>query len=189
MWNRYAEDKVIKVGWRTVVSKSFELPDGQKHTYETIDAVGTQTAAVLAVTKDDRIVVARQFRPGPEKYMDELPGGAVDEGEEPAVAAIRELREETGYVSDDLPEFIGTVHPGAYSNTTRNYYILRNCYLGSEQELDTGELVEVRLATPAEVLDNARKARMTDMGAVLLAYEELMELSDTEIGGSDEATN
>ncbi|MCW8131191.1 MAG: NUDIX hydrolase [Planctomycetota bacterium] len=52
---------------------------------------------VLPVTSDGRIVLVRQFRPVVEDYCLELPSGHVEAGEEPGVAARRELMEETGY--------------------------------------------------------------------------------------------
>ncbi len=57
---------------------------------------------VLALTAgpDPRIVFVRQFRFGIDADTLEIPGGVVDPGEDPRAAAIRELREETGYVAD-----------------------------------------------------------------------------------------
>lgn len=46
----------------------------------------------------DEIVCVRQFRPAIDAYTLELPAGLIDDGEDPVMAAIRELREETGYV-------------------------------------------------------------------------------------------
>ena len=45
-------------------------------------------------------ILVKQFRPPVGVYTVELPAGLVDEGESPAAAAVRELREETGLVAD-----------------------------------------------------------------------------------------
>ena len=50
----------------------------------------------------DEIVCVRQFRPAIDAHALELPAGLIDDGEDPAMAAIRELKEETGYVGTVL---------------------------------------------------------------------------------------
>jgi ADP-ribose pyrophosphatase len=44
------------------------------------------------------ILLQKQFRPPVGKVCIEVPAGLVDEGETAEEAALRELREETGYV-------------------------------------------------------------------------------------------
>ncbi len=65
---------------------------------------------VIALTEDRRMVLVRQYRFGTEDFSLEIPGGMVDPGEDPVEAAVRELREETGYAGRGARE-IGGVHP------------------------------------------------------------------------------
>jgi ADP-ribose diphosphatase len=53
--------------------------------------------AVLALTESREVVLVRQFRPGPEAVLVELPAGVVAAGADPAETAAAELLEETGY--------------------------------------------------------------------------------------------
>lgn len=52
---------------------------------------------VVARTTTGEIVLVNQFRFGTEEFSLEVPGGIMEPGEEPVTAALRELREETGF--------------------------------------------------------------------------------------------
>ena len=52
---------------------------------------------VIALTPDHRLVLVRQFRFGTDEFSLEIPGGVIDAGEDPVVAGLRELREESGF--------------------------------------------------------------------------------------------
>jgi 8-oxo-dGTP pyrophosphatase MutT (NUDIX family) len=67
---------------------------------------------VLAITPEQKIVLVRQFRFGSRENSLEPPGGVVEKGEDPIIAGIRELEEETGYVGEN-PELLGSVRPNA----------------------------------------------------------------------------
>lgn len=177
-WRRIEPTIVHKVGYRKVVDKTFIQPDGTQHTYTTMGAEGQRAAACLAITAEGQVIVAKQFRPGPEKMMYELPGGGVEPNEEPQQAAVRELREETGYTPGKVIP-LGAAGRGAYTNGLWYYYLATGCVLsGDGQALDSSEHIEVCLISVDQLLHNARHDQLTDPVAVLYAYDELVKLKE-----------
>jgi ADP-ribose pyrophosphatase len=63
----------------------------------------------LAVARDGRIPLVRQYRPALDRETLELPGGLLDEGEEPAECAARELAEESGFRSVSPLRLLGAL--------------------------------------------------------------------------------
>src|SRR6056300_1563597 len=78
---------------------------------------------VLAITPEQKIVLVRQFRFGSRENSLEPPGGVVEKGEDPIIAGIRELEEETGYVGEN-PELLGSVRPNAAILSNRCHVVI-----------------------------------------------------------------
>lgn len=76
------------------------LPNGEKSQREIVKHPGA--VAVIPITKDNKIVLVKQYRKPLEKALIEIPAGKLDANEQPIVAAIRELEEETGYTTKEL---------------------------------------------------------------------------------------
>ena len=167
-----------KVGFKTVTYKTFKMPDGTRHEFTTWSHEGRQNVAVIALTSDKRVITAKQFRPGPEEIMYELPGGGVDDGEKLEDAARRELKEETGYESATGLVYLGKAYRDAYMNETGNYFIAYDCERTAAQELGANEYAEIELITIGELINKAKQAQLTDGVGVLMAYDKLHELQD-----------
>lgn len=76
------------------------LPNGEKSKREIVKHPGA--VAVIPITKDNKIVLVKQYRKPLERTLVEIPAGKLDANESPLGAAIRELEEETGYTTKDL---------------------------------------------------------------------------------------
>jgi len=174
-WQRIEPTIITKVDYHNVIVKTYTLPDGNMTTRATFLSEGRRAAGVIAVTKDNQIIVARQFRPGPERIMNEIPGGWVEEGEDPQVAAMRELKEETGYTSQNV-SFLGEFSRDSYINGRWFYYLALDCEPTDVQALDDNEFVSVELCSIDEFIHNAKQGNMTDPFAVLAAYDQLLTL-------------
>jgi len=91
-----------------------ELPDGARIEYGVLESGGF--AAVVPVTRGGEVVFVRQWRQPLDAFTLELPSGGVDVGEEPELAARRELLEETGYRAEKL-EHLTSVHTSTGRST------------------------------------------------------------------------
>jgi 8-oxo-dGTP pyrophosphatase MutT (NUDIX family) len=125
---------------------------------------------VVAVTEDDRIVLVRQYRHGSEKVSLEIPGGLIDPHDaDPAAAARRELREESGFEAARV-ELLGvmTPNPALFSNRCHTY-LATGCRPAGELRMDPGEDIEV-VTMPVAELDAAIARGEIDHALVLAAF-------------------
>ena len=118
-------------------------------------------ATIFALTKQQEVVLVRQYRHGAQKVILELPGGAMEAGDEsPMQAARRELLEETGYDSENFIQ-IGCVSPNPANQTNLIYSFLA---LDAEkiggQHLDATEDIEVVLKPLEQVIRMAKSGEL-----------------------------
>ena len=98
--------------------------DGSVRRFELIRFI--DGAFVLPILSDGRILLTRQEQPGRSEFIS-LPGGSFDSpDEDPRKCSLRELREETGYVTDTLIEWM-TYYGTNNVHTEVHYYIARDC--------------------------------------------------------------
>ena len=178
-WKRIGPTKLTRVGWRTIITKTFIDARGDELIFDTIDAEDREFVAVIAITKDKKVIVAQQFRPGPEKVFDEMPGGFVDKGEGHEVAMHRELLEETGYKAGKAV-YLGGYHKDTYMNAVWHIYLATDCAKVAEPVLGDTEDIELRLISIDELIESAKHDGLTDAVGVLMAYDQLLALRDSK---------
>lgn len=143
--------------------------------YIVIESQDWVNAVVL--TKENTLILVKQYRHGVREDILEIPAGAIEEGESPEEAVIREVREETGYVSNEKTIFLGEhyVNPANFTNSIRSYLIL-NAEKLEEQHLDLTEKIEVQeypFKNVDTLIESGELKQLFSINAILLAQKKL----------------
>lgn len=132
-------------------------------------------ANIVALTRDGKVVMVKQYRHGICDVLLEFPGGVVEDGEDPQEGAKRELLEETGYTTSRMIQ-VARLYPNPALQTNALYcYLALDVEKTDEQALDAGEDIEVHLVPLDEVVEMAKRgdfphALMTAVLFSVLAY-------------------
>jgi ADP-ribose pyrophosphatase len=119
---------------------------------------------VLPVTRDGDAILIRQHRAGSLTHVLETPGGVIDPKEinDPTMAALRELEEETGYTSNRML-LLSSCNPNPALQDNRIYYFLAlDCHIATERKHfpDPEENIEVVLVKTHELDQLVRLGRI-----------------------------
>lgn len=135
-----------------------ELPNGKTSTREIIKHPGA--VAVIAITKENKIVMVQQYRKAMERVLVEIPAGKLEKGESPEVTARRELEEETGYTTESLQHLISFYTSPGFADELVHLYFTEDLQILTEKaELDEDEFVdvlEVTLEEAQQMIDDQR---------------------------------
>ncbi|CAM1506119.1 Fc.00g057600.m01.CDS01 [Cosmosporella sp. VM-42] len=143
--------------WTKLVKTTYTDPQGVTRTWESaerrtrpkdadIDGVGI--VAILDKPTGKEIILQKQYRPPIDKVTIEVPAGLIDAGETAEQAAIRELKEETGYVGEVLETSPVMYNDPGFCNTNlRMVHVSIDMGLAANQdlkpELEENEFIEV----------------------------------------------
>ena len=107
-------------------------------------------ANIIALTRNQEVVLIEQFRHGIEEIILEIPGGMIDDGEDAETAARRELLEETGFSAEKFV-LLGKSHPNpAINNNTIFHFLAADCEKNGETSFDEHESVVTKIVSLEE---------------------------------------
>lgn len=101
-----------------------QLPDGSTAQREVIRHSGA--VAIIALDDQQQVFLVRQYRIGADQYLYEIPAGLLETDEPPEQAAVRELREETGYRPGTLEALGGFYVAPGYTTEFIHLFIARD---------------------------------------------------------------
>ncbi|MDP6508080.1 MAG: NUDIX hydrolase [Chloroflexota bacterium] len=146
--------KKSKVAWRGRFPVIEDLlaadHDGREHLY-TYLGIRSTAVGILAVGDEGQTLLIDEYRHPLGRVVTDIPMGSAERGEDPATAASRELREETGWSAGSL-EPIGGIYPvPALTSLRFEFFLARDLTEGAAEPEDT-ELIAVRWMEIGEVL-------------------------------------
>ncbi len=146
---------------------------GEAHDFFVVES--SDWVNVIPITPDNEVVLIEQYRHGVRDVTLEIPGGLIEDHDTPAVAASRELREETGYREEKMIP-LSWVHPNPALQNNRCYtFVATNVVLEGRQQLDEKEDIEVVLYPLKEIPDLIRGGSITNSLILAAFYRFYME--------------
>ncbi|XP_037552219.1 ADP-sugar pyrophosphatase [Nematolebias whitei] len=154
------EELVAEGKWVQLEKTTYVDPAGNTRIWETVKRTtrrsntDTDGVGIIALLKrtlhKDCVVMVKQFRPPLGRFTLEFPAGLIDEGETAEAAAVRELKEETGYKGEVVGVTpVTCLDPGLSNCTTQIVLVNINGddmeNIHPVQQLGDGEFVEVIL--------------------------------------------
>ncbi|MUT65557.1 NUDIX domain-containing protein [Paenibacillus sp. NEAU-GSW1] len=142
------------------------LPDGRTATREIVKHPGA--AAVMALL-DGKLLVVEQFRKPLEKFQIEIPAGKLDANEDPAIAAARELEEETGYRAEKL-ELVSAFYTSPGFADEKLYLYFADKLIPGTQNPDEDEFLQIEAISLEQAEAYIAEGRISDAKTILAVY-------------------
>lgn len=116
---------------------------------------------IIAQPTPSQIILVRQHRHAVEEDLWEVPAGMLEGDEDPREAALRELREETGYRAERM-QFLWSVYTTPGFCTERLHVFVADGLSPGEQEPDDNEQIEARVFAVDEAWEMVESDRLRD---------------------------
>jgi len=151
-------------------------PDGTRHAREIVRHPGA--VVILPFLDDGRVVLIRNYRVAVDERLVELPAGTLDRGEDPQVAAQRELAEETGYHAGAMQHLLTFCMSPGILDEKMHLYIARGLAAG-DMAPEQGEDIEPFACSWDEALSMIERGEIRDAKTLvgLLYYDRFMRQS------------
>jgi 8-oxo-dGTP pyrophosphatase MutT (NUDIX family) len=171
-WRTLDSKLVLDTGFFKVFQETCET-----HTGRVIDDYfifeQPDVALVFALTPAKQVVLVRQYKQGVKDFCLELPAGGIDAGEDPASAARRELREETGYSAAEFVRVATNQRSTGKEDVKYHVFVAKEVFWEGAPRFDENENIETGLVSLAELRRLVRSGAINDLGSVSAIYQAL----------------
>jgi ADP-ribose pyrophosphatase len=140
------------------------LPDGRDAVRDVVRHCGA--VAIVALTKDGRICLVRQYRTALGRVTVEIPAGKLDPGEDPLDCANRELAEETGMRAEKMAYLTNIATSDGFTDEVIHLYMATGLTF-AESSPDADEFINVDLVDLPELIDAVLDGRIEDAKTVV----------------------
>ena len=173
-WKLLSSDKVFSTKWLSIEKRSYKLPNGKVvddyYHFKRPDYV-----LVIARNKSGKILLEKQFRRGIDDFIFDIPAGWIEPGETPLQAAVRELKEETGYKGSRNKAFQVIPQPGYSSQLAYVVFLEVDSELNKNIDFIDDENIESEFVSMEKIDEMIAKGQIKDMGALaaLAIYDRI----------------
>lgn len=159
-WTVEKVSEVFKSHPFNVLEKHYKKPDNQGNFTGYVLKI-PNWVNIIAYNEKNEILLIRQFRFGTDEIALEIPGGVIDQGEEPLKAAMRELKEETGYEGKNWKQ-IGVVDANPAIQTNKCYTFVAELASKGDTNFDPDEIIEMELASMGKTNQYIKNGKITN---------------------------
>lgn len=150
-WKLHQSKYVFKDRWFIARADRCEMPNGKiVEPYYVLEF--PNWCNVVVITEHDEVLMVKQYRHAIQSTTIELPGGVIDAHETPEQAAIREVKEETGYSINTLKLLYKTAPNPATNNNYAFMFLATGAKKNHVQALDAYEDIEIDTYTKNEII-------------------------------------
>lgn len=145
-------DEILYSGnFLQILRETYRLPNENIVSKEKIlKNGGLDSVIIIAITQEEKYIITIQNRIN-NKLIAEFPSGYIESNEDPIETAKRELKEETGYVSDDL-FLVDEAYTSLGTDNSKTYIVIaNNCIKSNEKNTIGTELVDYGLFSEKEL--------------------------------------
>lgn len=155
-----------------------ELPDGVRFEQYVIRAPRSAMAAVL--DEQERLLLMRRHRFVLDRWVWELPGGYVDDEEDPASCAIREVEEETGWRPSSIEPMLSFQPWVATADAENQLFLARDAkHVGAP--IDVNETEQVAWIPLEDARELVSQGEIVGAGTVIAVLELIARKARSEL--------